>query len=294
MPAELLRVLTGMKGAVTISCENQQFVLTQPTPRGDRRYTLDSLPPETFPQMPETSMVDLDLAAGVLLEGISRVKYAAAKLDSRFYLNGVFIGRDMIAATNGHRAAIVSLAQTLVMEMIIPVACIPGVLAALAREDVRAQVATNIDTTATSLCIFNAESSYTCKLIDAHYPNIKQIIPPGKPLSKIEFNCADAVPVLARALVLEKDSLSKGRVSPVHIIIDKKQLRLNGKHMDDFIDCTASQEAATAMDSNYLADVVLLGKDGDLKFDFFGAGAACLLTLRDAEQHIIMPVRMSS
>lgn len=80
---------------------------------GRSRYVLETMPADSFPSFSRdgnAAAVTIRIGADVLLRALSRVRFAAAKNDSRYYLNGVYVsiqaGSLLTVASDGHRIAV--------------------------------------------------------------------------------------------------------------------------------------------------------------------------------------------
>jgi DNA polymerase-3 subunit beta len=79
---------------------------------GRSRFNLQTLPSRDFPklQIPEGQGLNFSLPQGLIKQLLSRVQYAMAVQDIRYYLNGMLFSvqgkRLTVAATDGHRLAV--------------------------------------------------------------------------------------------------------------------------------------------------------------------------------------------
>jgi DNA polymerase-3 subunit beta len=79
---------------------------------GRSRFNLQTLPARDFPklQIPEGQGLNFSLPQGLIKQLLSRVQYAMAVQDIRYYLNGMLFSvqgkRLTVAATDGHRLAV--------------------------------------------------------------------------------------------------------------------------------------------------------------------------------------------
>jgi len=93
---------------ISLDLENEQVKVIS----GRSRFNLQTLPARDFPklQIPEGEGLSFSLPQGLLKQLISRVQYAMAVQDIRYYLNGMLLSiqgkRLIVAATDGHRLAV--------------------------------------------------------------------------------------------------------------------------------------------------------------------------------------------
>lgn len=109
-PGLLRSALYGLEGTVELSLNGGKLIhMKQKNGSAARRYQLASLNPDEFPCFDQHKAEPWKVNCGALKSALDKVFYAAAKDDVRYYLNGVFIGRGYVAATNGYQLACVSL-----------------------------------------------------------------------------------------------------------------------------------------------------------------------------------------
>lgn len=93
LPENEVKMETDEKGHLIMECEKSHF----------RLFTM---PPEEFPselEIPEDGMYPVD---NQFFDSFRRVKYAVSKEESRYHINGVYLGSDVVA-TDGHRMAVI-------------------------------------------------------------------------------------------------------------------------------------------------------------------------------------------
>jgi len=93
LPESEVRMETGEKGHLIMECEKSHF----------RLFTM---PPEEFPSEPEITENQLFPINNDFFDSLRKIKYAASKEDSRYNINGIYMGSDVVA-TDGHRMAVI-------------------------------------------------------------------------------------------------------------------------------------------------------------------------------------------
>ncbi len=94
--------------AISLDLNNDQLKVQS----GRSRFNLQTLPARDFPklQIPESQGINFSLPQGLVKQLLSRVQYAMAVQDIRYYLNGMLFSvqgkRLTVAATDGHRLAV--------------------------------------------------------------------------------------------------------------------------------------------------------------------------------------------
>jgi DNA polymerase III subunit beta len=96
------------EGSIALELDNDHLKIKS----GRSRFNLQTLPARDFPklQIPEGQGLNFSLPQGLLKQLLSRVQYAMAVQDIRYYLNGMLFSvqgkRLTVAATDGHRLAV--------------------------------------------------------------------------------------------------------------------------------------------------------------------------------------------
>lgn len=103
---------------VTLSHEKNKVIVKQ----GKRKQTIETSSTDIIPAIKtdDEGIKTLNTPVNQLREAIECVSGAAAKKDVRYYLNGILINQDHVAATNGHILGYVNIPQTDVSDVIIP------------------------------------------------------------------------------------------------------------------------------------------------------------------------------
>jgi len=93
LPESEVKMETDEKGHLIMECEKSHF----------RLFTM---PPEEFPSEPEIPEDKLFPINNQFFDSLRKVKYSASKEDSRYNINGIYMGSDVVA-TDGHRMAVI-------------------------------------------------------------------------------------------------------------------------------------------------------------------------------------------
>ena len=290
--AELRNALIGLTGDVVLETENNHLALSQASSRGQRKMRLTSLPAEGFPVRDDQLEMMLDINIKTLIDGISSVSYAAAKTDARRYLNSVCVGPEAISGTDGHRLASFKLDDPIDRQFLIPAGSVDRVLKSLRKDDVdHIKLFLNTDGNPLAFAVVGESFLYVTRLIDGQYPDINRVIPHGNPVSIISLNCADMLPVIERDTAMEMTNIEKSVSSFLKLNFKQNIVQINGKAVDDFADCSASNDVVCALDGRYLKEVLKKGGEDDMTWKVFSDKAPYMLDYGRNDIHLIMPMR---
>lgn len=182
--AGLLTAAAAAEGSITIGGEGD-------VRRGRSRYSVPVLPPEEFPSAEDAQFTAITVDPLQLREAIAQVQYAAKPDDVRPFCQVVILQPGKVWATDGHRAARVTL------DYDGPTACIPArqinhVLSALeegarvlvANNCMAREVGTGLNQRAGLLRIERPGLTVTVRCFDSVLPGIDQLFPanPRDPL----------------------------------------------------------------------------------------------------------------
>lgn len=170
--ARLRAAITGLTGPVSIDIDTGKCQATLRNARGGR-FQIPSLPAADFPAAHDDihEQVQTDLEA--LAKAIRRVQYAKAVKDARYYLNGVHVGGGMVAATNGHRLAIVDLDAGL--NAIIPSPSLGALLAAMGQDGATLRRRPGHDGRDAALGVEWPGGSVYTNLVDGRFPDARRV-----------------------------------------------------------------------------------------------------------------------
>jgi DNA polymerase-3 subunit beta len=152
---------------------------------GRSRFSLQTLPARDFPklQIPEGQGLDFSLPQGLVRKLLSRVQYAMAVQDIRYYLNGMLLSvqgnRLTVAATDGHRLAVDAsdlpeeVSQG--VDVILPRKTVLELIKLLGDEEEAVHVQVN-----QSQVVFRRpDFELRSKVVDGKFPDWQRVIPVG-------------------------------------------------------------------------------------------------------------------
>lgn len=297
-PGSLRQVLNGLQEEVTLFSAENQLTLQQENGRATRQYDLPSLPAQDFPLLDTGEQKDWGVDLAALRSAIARVEYAAGVKEFRPALNGVFIGRDCVAASDGHRIASVPL-KTGKGEMIVPTGSVKPLLDFL--KDAEAPSAFACPSPDKPRYIgFSAGGDELClRLVDAVYFEIKRFFDEAKDACVLRFDRQEAISVCGRMIAVNTKSTQTAhagsiRSCPLVIVGESGSVR-SGQSCFDVIDSLEADGKVpeVCVNAYYLRDA-LSAMDGAQQAELRLTGPVDQVFLRPDEGddiHVIMPMK---
>jgi DNA polymerase-3 subunit beta len=147
---------------------------------GRGKYSLSTLPAEDYPEFVETVMdCQFTLRSGRFKKALDKTLFAMANQDVRYYLNGLLLhlsnSQLKLVASDGHRLALyedqIDTPTGQEMRVIVPRKGIVELNRLLDDSDapLTVQLSNN------NIRIFNADLTFSAKLIDAKYPDFSKV-----------------------------------------------------------------------------------------------------------------------
>lgn len=266
---------------------------------GKSRFQLQTLPAADFPQLAiDTNLrATLRMPQGQLKALLSRVQFAMAHQDIRYYLNGLLLvteGNQLkLVATDGHRLAFASadLGSSFEKnEVILPRKTILELYKSLADsdEEVTIEIAGN-----QVKFSFGAVSIHS-KVVDGKFPDYNRVIPAGND-KLLPMDRQQLLSSMQRAAILSNE-----KFRGVRLVLTPGLLKIicNNTEQEE-----AQEELEVSFDSTpldigfniqYLLDVLTNMPVETLNFSFGEAGSSVLVTIPDNEhfKYIVMPMRI--
>ncbi len=282
--------------AVTLELEEEHLKLKS----GKSRFNLQTLPAKDFPrlQIPEGEGVSFSIPQGLFRRLLTRVQYAMAVQDIRYYLNGMLLsiqdGRLTVAATDGHRLALD--ATTLEepseqgMDIILPRKTVQELIKLLDDSDtpVHVQLASG------QVMFRHSGFELRSKVVDGKFPDYQRVIPEGHEnlfdIGRQRFNQA-----LARAAILTNE-----KFRGVRLALTEGSLRLacsNNEQEEavEELDIDYSKEALDiGFNVQYIQDV-LNNLGSETVHCALGDASSSMLITEPGEEnfrYVVMPMRI--
>lgn len=244
---DICRSLTGVD-PIALDLTGEQLKLQA----GRSRFSLQTLPARDFPklQIPDGQGLSFSLPQGLVRKLLSRVQYAMAVQDIRYYLNGMLLSvqgkRLTVAATDGHRLAVDSadlpeeVSQG--VDVILPRKTVLELIKLLGEEDEAIHVQVN-----QSQVVFRRpDFELRSKVVDGKFPDWQRVIPSGHDkLFDIERQRLSQS--LTRAAILTND-----KYRGVRLALTSGSLRIACSNNEQ-------EEAQEELDINYSGEPLDIG-----------------------------------
>ncbi|MCS6785775.1 MAG: DNA polymerase III subunit beta [Thiobacillaceae bacterium] len=267
---------------------------------GRSRFVLQTLPAADYPrlQLPEGEGLSLSLPQSRLRHLISRVQYAMAVQDIRYYLNGMLLSvlgdRLVVAATDGHRLALdaTGLDEPVEqgMDVILPRKTVLELYKLLGDGDEPLQ----LHLSRAQVVFRQAQFELRSKVVDGKFPDYQRVIPTGYEKS-ITLGRQLLQQALARTAILTNDKYRGVRLALTH---DSLRLSCSNTEQEE-----AQEELEVAYDKEpldisfnvqYLQDVLANLECNAVQMSFGDASSSMLMTIPGEEhfRYIVMPMRI--
>ena len=280
---------------VRLSAKNEKLTIEA----GKYKSTMNGILADDFPELPkidEDSAVTFSINVDIFKEAVSEVIIASSNDTTRPALTGVFFntfdGALYIAATDGYRLADRKFVDKVKSEVkaIVPTAALREVLSSLSdnMEDVTVLVADS------QIRFRMGEIEVTSKLIDASFPDYRQLIPKDAELTlvldKAEINrMAKVAALFAResngSIICE----AKADTNTFSISAVASEI---GENSSD-IEVDAEKDEKVTLNSKYLIDALNATTEGKIRMSFSGKLSPIVIRNEKSEDytHIIMPLK---
>lgn len=267
---------------------------------GKSRFSLQTLPARDFPrlQIAEGEGIHISLPQGSLRHLLSRVQYAMAVQDIRYYLNGMLFsiqdGRLLMAATDGHRLALdaVSLEEpaTQDLDVILPRKTVQELIKLLEDSD----TPIHIQLSSGQVVFRHAAFELRSKVVDGKFPDYQRVVPSGyeKTLVIARQRLSQA---LGRAAILTNE-----KYRGVRLALTQGSLRLacsnnEQEEAQEELDVEYNKEPLDiGFNVQYLQDVLNNLDSETVQCAFGDATSSMLLTVPGEPnfRYVVMPMRI--
>jgi DNA polymerase-3 subunit beta len=294
---KLIDILRSMPGDQVVSLESSAAKLI--LKGGKSKFTLQTMPAEDFPLVQESANFGpvFSVPQKTLKGLLSRVSFAMALHDIRYYLNGILFvaeGNQLsLVATDGHRLAFASATLDVDVpkqEVILPRKTVLELQRLLSDADgaIDMQFANN-----QARFSFGA-MEFVTKLVEGKFPDYNRVIPKNHKNS-VTLGRVALLATLQRTAILTSDKF-KG----VRLNLDPGTLRVAANNAEQ-------EEAVDELDIDYDGDSIEIGfnvtylidalanmTQDMVKLELSDGNSSALLTLPDDTQfkYVVMPMRI--
>ncbi len=295
---KLLDISRSLQDVETISLEmnNDQLKVQS----GRSKFNLQTLPARDFPKMqiPEGEGLAFSLPQGLVKKLLSRVQYAMALQDIRYYLNGMLFSlqgkRLTVAATDGHRLAVDGIEMQAAIEqgvdVILPRKTVQELGKLLGDDEEPLQIQVNQNQVVFRRPGFELRS----KVVDGKFPDWQRVIPVGHDKS-FAIQRQRLFQSLNRAAILTND-----KYRGVRIALTTGSLRIacsnnEQEEAQEELDIDYNGEALDiGFNIQYLQDVLSNIEVEAVLCSFGDATSSLLITVpgEDNFRYVVMPMRI--
>lgn len=297
VPARLLAdfISNLPKETIKLSVDGEKLTVAA----GKYKSTINGILADDFPELPtidEKSAVAFKIPADIFKEAINQVIIASSNDTTRPALTGVFFntfeGALYIAATDGYRLADRKFVDDVKSEIkaIVPTPALREVLSSITDsvEDVEVMI---IDT---QIQFRIGEVEVTSKLIDASFPDYRQLIPKDTK-AKVELDKAELVRMTKVAALFARESggsvvcEAKKAENSFGVSAVASEVGENSATME----AKVSDDGKVTLNSRYLLDALNVMAENEVEFNFSGKISPVVIRniKNDNYTHIIMPLK---
>lgn len=250
-----------------------------------------------FPHLPDfTTAYSISLPSNELKELLQRTVFCAAREDSRYVLNGVFLevkeGVITFTGTDGKRLSrmsqIVDLDKAIEGSYILPLKAIEEAIRMLDNPDVKAQI--NLVEDKASIEV--GSGILMTKLLSGQYPDVKKVIPES-PIHSVTLHREELLSLLRQvALFTSENSHS------IRFIFEKSELTLKamassiGEGVVSMPVDFTENKLEIAFNPFYFIDILRRSNDECVHFSINDSFNPGLITDSTTSQFVIMPMRL--
>ncbi len=265
---------------------------------GNARFSLHTLPAEQFPGLqPGETRLQGHCEAESFHTALSVASISMAQNDARFFLNGVLVeitGQQMrLVATDGHRLSLMHI--PFVQEGahgsyqgILPRKAVLELLRLVASGNL------SLCFSDTSFVLETADQQFSCKLVDAKYPDYRRVIPVGHP-SKAHVQRMGFKNALQQIDIVSSDK------NPAAILVFQDgeiTLRSRNEEQEEAeIQIPAEfhgEKVEIAFNTRYLMDSAQILEDEDIQVSIKDGSSSAMFTGPESDNplYIVMPIRL--
>ena len=297
VPAKLLAefVVNLPKETVKLTAKGDKLTISA----GQYKSTINGILADDFPELPkidEKKAVSFKINVDIFKEAVNQVIIAASNDTTRPALTGVYFntyeGALYIAATDGYRLADRKFVDKVKSEIaaIVPRDALQEVLRSIAdnMEDIEVLI------TDSQIIFRMGEIEITSKLIDASFPDYRQLIPKDSK-AKIKLNKAELVRMTKVAALFARESggsvvcEAKKAENSFGVSAVASELGENSATME----AEVAEDGKVTLNSRYLLDALNAIPEEEVEYSFSGKLSPIVLkNIKNADYtHIIMPLK---
>lgn len=295
VPAKLMAdVVRSMSaGAVEFELEGTDVQLSG----GRSQFTLRTMPPDEYPQLPEVGETGVTIDADAFLQALRQVVRAASSDDARPILTGVLMAAEgdglRVVATDSYRLSVRDLAGTNPLGEASSILVPSRALNELGR---LAQQASQLELYlgARDASFKVGDTRLTTRLIEGEFPNYRGLIPSNQP-NALVVDRASLLEAIRRVRLLAQES------TPIRLSMTSEGLELVAMTQDvgqarEWLDATyEGTDLTVAFNADYLFDGVDVAPGDTVRLESVDALKPAVLRSPEHPEflYLLMPVRVS-
>jgi DNA polymerase III subunit beta len=290
---QLIRELTAPQVKISSSQNIAEIV------SGSSLFKINGIHKSLFPTIPEfTGTAQISISPSSLKEMLSRSSFAAAREDSRFFLNGVFLqinnSKAIFFGTDGKRIAKVhteiNLDPSFQGSYLLPLKAVEEMVKMLDESSSRA----TLSLTADKVFLESNNLILTTKLLTGQYPDVERVIPDNF-TTTISLHREELISLLKQVSLFTADSSGSVRFVFQNGLLD---LMANSSELGE---CKVNMPAdyhkekiEIAFNPFYFLDILRHSKDEVFNFSISNAYNPGIITDSTTALFVIMPMKLEN
>lgn len=291
---QLVRELTAPQVKISKDGQNIAEIVS-----GSSVFKINGMHKSEFPSIPEFSgNAQISISPSSLKEMLSRTSFAAARDDSRYFLNGIFLQivnkRATFIGTDGKRIAKVysdiDLDPSFQGAYLLPLKAVEEMIKMLDESTARSSLSLMSD----KVFLENGNLVLTTKLLSGQYPDVERVIPENLNAS-ISLHREELISLLKQVSLFTSDNSGSVRFTFQNGLLD---LSANSKEVGE---CKVNmpvdfhgEKIEIAFNPFYFLDILRHSKDEIVNFSISNAYNPGIITDSTTALFVIMPMKLET
>lgn len=264
---------------------------------GKSYFKMLGLPVDDFPKLPDFSGKEsFEMDQAVFKDMLRKTSYSVSQDETRYALSGILLGikEDMIVVvgTDGRRLALIEkegkFARDFKKEVIIPGKAVNELLRILGDDGTM-----SISFLQNQAGFRIGETLLTTRLIDAHFPNYRQVIPESSK-EKVSLNREEFLSALRRASLLTSERSNSVRLNFVKSGLEITAVSPEIGEAKEQIDLSyKGKELSIAFNPQYIMECLKNLDDEDVILEFTDPASPGVIRNEGDFLYVVMPMRVT-
>ncbi|MFM2486016.1 DNA polymerase III subunit beta [Celerinatantimonas yamalensis] len=290
-------ICKGLPDGCIIECKAQGDRLQVRS--GRSRFSLATLPASDYPNVDSWQpQLDLVIKQGQLKQLIDKTQFSMASQDVRYYLNGMLFETEgqklRTVACDGHRIALAATdlgCELGAIQVIVPRKGVLELIRLLEQDDadIQLQIGTN------NLKAIVQGFTFTCKLVDGRFPDLRRVIPNGG--DKVLISGREELrQAFSRAAILSNEKFRGVRLQLSGQTLTITANNPEQEESEEILDVAyQGDDLEIGFNVSYILDVLNALKSDQVRLTMSDSSTGSLI--EDSEQtgqalYVIMPMRL--